>query len=123
MVGAAPESTPYDVVLYPSGAQLRLHPERTATIARLAGFESADVQHCRVLELGCGTGVNLLGMAVTLPHSHFVGVDLSSRAISEGRELLAEASLANVELIQGDVAALDGKLGSFDYVIAHGLYS
>ncbi len=45
---------------------------------------------------------------------------------SRSRTAAAEAGalgLANVRLLQGDVAALPDDLGRFDYVIAHGLYS
>jgi methyltransferase-like protein/cyclopropane fatty-acyl-phospholipid synthase-like methyltransferase len=115
--------TPYDVVPYPSRAQVRLHPERTATIARLLGVELADVRRCRVLELGCGDGVNLASMAVAHPESRFVGIDLASRPIAFGRELVLDAGLGNVELREGDLTALPDELGTFDYVIAHGVYS
>lgn len=120
---ARPAPTAYDVVPYPSRVQLRLHPERTATIARLLGVELADVRKSRVLELGCGNGLNLASMALASPESHFVGVDLASQPITSGRELLAEAKIGNVELLEGDIASLSNELGTFDYVISHGVYS
>jgi SAM-dependent methyltransferase len=123
MQSTGPAPTAYDVVPYPSRVQLRLHPERSATIARLLGVELADVAKCRVLELGCGDGVNLASMALAYPEGQFVGIDLASRPIASGRELLAEVGLQNVELFEGDLTALPPDLGTFDYVIAHGVYS
>ncbi len=78
---ASGESTAYDVVLYPGRAQAYSHPRRSATLARLMGFEAAPVGRCRVLELGCSNGANLAAMAVGLTESEFVGVDLSRRSI------------------------------------------
>jgi SAM-dependent methyltransferase len=120
---ASGESTAYDVVLYPGRAQAYSHPRRSATLARLMGFEAAPVGRCRVLELGCSNGANLAAMAVGLTESEFVGVDLSRRSIALGRELVAEAGLGNVRLLEGSFAELSEELGEFDYVIAHGLYS
>jgi SAM-dependent methyltransferase len=118
-----PTPTAYDVVPYPSRVQLRLHPERTATIARLLGVELADVRKSRVLELGCGNGVNLASMGLACPEGRFVGIDLASQPIASGREVIAEAGIKNVELVEGDLASLPDDLGTFDYVICHGVYS
>ena len=115
--------TDYDVVLYPGRAQVNSHPRRSATLARLLGFDAALPSRCRVLELGCSNGLNLAAMAVALPESEFVGVDLSKRSIALGRELLAEAGIRNVKLIDASFTELGAELGEFDYVIAHGLYS
>jgi len=46
-----------------------------STIATLFGMNPAPVEHCRVLELGCGNGGNLIPMAFGLPQSEFVGID------------------------------------------------
>jgi SAM-dependent methyltransferase len=76
-----------------------------------------------VLEVGCSDGGNLIPMALTLPGARCVGCDLSGSAIAAGRALAAELGLANVELVHGDLAALDPALGDFDYIVAHGVYS
>jgi len=43
----------------------------------LHGLQPPDPKDCRVLELGCGRGGNLLPMGESLPASRFVGIDLS----------------------------------------------
>jgi SAM-dependent methyltransferase len=113
----------YDQVEYPGRPYQQTHPASIAAYARIMNLSSAGAESCRVLELGCGDGTNLLGMAAALPGSTFVGVDLSGNAIRAGAELAREAQLANVTLHQGDFAGLDARLGNFDYVIAHGVYS
>lgn len=121
---AAPASpTDYDSVLYPSYTHPQTHPNRLAVIGTLCGLNPASPNRCRLLELGCGDGSNLIPMAWTLPDSEFVGIDLAAVPIARGREMAQELNVRNVQLAQGDVMHLDGNLGTFDYIIAHGLYS
>ena len=61
-------------------------------------------------------------MAYGLPGSAFCGVDLSRGAIARARELATALGLDNLDLRHADLAALP-PLGTFDYVVAHGVYS
>jgi SAM-dependent methyltransferase len=113
--------TAYDRVPYPGHPFAQTHPDRLATVATLFGLRPAPPADCRLLELGCGDGGNLVPMAYGLPDSAFTGVDLSAAAIERARGLAGALGLANVELHAGDLAALGA--GEFDYVVAHGVYS
>ena len=62
-------------------------------------------------------------MAVAAPGATFLGIDLSARQIETGEARRAALGLTNVTLRVADVAAFDAGAGTFDYVIAHGLYS
>lgn len=115
--------TAYDQVAYPGHAYPQTHPTRLGAMAQLLGLTPVPVERCRVLELACGDGANLIPMAVALPEATFVGVDVAARAVAAGREMVAELGLRNIELLAGDASALDRDLGEFDYVIAHGVYS
>jgi 2-polyprenyl-3-methyl-5-hydroxy-6-metoxy-1,4-benzoquinol methylase len=115
--------TRYDQVLYPSYTHPQTHPDRLCVIARLLGMSPAPVEKCRVLELGCGNGTNLLPMAWSLPSSSFVGVDLASRPIETGQAHARELGLSNLRLAAADLASIDSTWGEFDYIIAHGVYS
>jgi SAM-dependent methyltransferase len=86
-------------------------------------MRAASPASCRVLELGAGDGGNLIPMAVTLPASTFVGIDLAGDAVARGREQAAALGAGNLELRQADLLDLPGDLGEFDYIIAHGVYS
>jgi len=108
-------------VPYPGHPFPQTHPDRLATVATLFGLEPAPPDACRLLELGCGDGGNLVPMAYALPGSAFAGVDLSGTAVERAREFAAALALANLRLEHADLSALD--LGEFDYVVAHGVYS
>lgn len=116
-------SRAYDSVAYPTYPRIETHPDRLATVASLAGMSPAPVARCRVLEIGCGDGGNLVPMAYFLPESSFLGVDLADGAIARGRELVRELKLRNIELRAGDLRDLGRGEGAFDYIVAHGLYS
>lgn len=118
----AAAGTLYDVVDYPGHARSDTHPARLAAVGILQGMRPPDVRSARVLELGCGDGTNLIPMAHELPGASFTGVDLSRRAIERGREFAGALDLRNLELIACDLLEYRPE-GSFDYIIAHGLYS
>jgi methyltransferase-like protein/2-polyprenyl-3-methyl-5-hydroxy-6-metoxy-1,4-benzoquinol methylase len=76
-----------------------------------------------VLELGCADGGNLIPMAFELPESTFVGIDLSPRQIARGVSEARALSLRNVDLRAMSIMDVTGALGTFDYIICHGVYS
>jgi len=119
----SPES-PYDAVPYPGRALPQTHPDRLATMAALFGLDGAAAPAaCRVLELGCGDGANLLPLALALPGSSFVGVDSSGAAIARASALAARLGARNIDFVETGFEAFEHAPGEFDYVIAHGLYS
>ena len=122
-VASGERSNPYDVVDYPGHAFPDTHPARLAAIGVLRGLEPTPVAGCRVLELGCGDGANLIPMAYQLPDARFVGIDLAAAPVERGRVLASALSLPNLELRVMDILAASTALGQFDYIIAHGVYS
>ena len=117
------DASPYDAVLYPARAFVQTHPDRLATLATLFGLSPAPPGGCRVLELGCGAGGNLLPMAVALPGSQFVGIDTSRRAIERAQAVTDSLGLANIRFEQTSIEEFEAPARSFDYVIAHGVFS
>ena len=115
--------TSYDETPYPSLSYVQSHPDRLATVATLLGLHPAPVSQCRVLELGCAGGGNLIPMAYGLPQSSFVGIDNSARQIADGKAMLAALGMDNVSLHHMDILEVGGDLGTFDYIIAHGVFS
>jgi methyltransferase-like protein/SAM-dependent methyltransferase len=123
MAEAPVTQTSYDEVTYPAFPIHYTHPDRLATVATLFGMKPAPVEQCRVLEVGCFDGTNLAAMAVGLPQSEFVGVDVASTAIARGRTLAEEVGLKNLTLRHLNVMEMAPDYGKFDYIIVHGVFS
>jgi len=114
----------YDEIAYPSFLHPQTHPDRLAVMATFLGMKPKAVENCRVLELGCGNGSNLVSFAYGLPESEFVGIDLAENHIAHGNQVAQNIGLKNLRLIHGDVLEINRATdGEFDYIIAHGLYS
>ncbi|MFT5433786.1 MAG: SAM-dependent methyltransferase, partial [Myxococcota bacterium] len=113
----------YDEVPYPSRPQAETHPDRLATIGRLFGLPVAPPSQCRVIEIGCCDGGNLIPMAFRLPGSTFVGLDISPRSIKRGEQTARALGLKNLELVAADVQQADSGSAQADYIICHGMWS
>jgi methyltransferase-like protein/ubiquinone/menaquinone biosynthesis C-methylase UbiE len=117
-------SDSYDSVPYVSFAHAYTHPDSLCSLGRLFGLSPASPRRCRVLELGCASGGNLIPMAEQLPEAELVGIDRSRVQIDRGRALVGELGLSNIRLEQADILRVDPQaIGSFDYVICHGVFS
>jgi methyltransferase-like protein/cyclopropane fatty-acyl-phospholipid synthase-like methyltransferase len=113
----------YDEVPYPNLSHVQSHPDALATLATLLGLSPAPINACRVLEIGCAQGGNLIPMALSLPGSTFVGIDYSANQIATGQAAIAEVGISNVTLRHLDILEVTPELGEFDYIIAHGIFS
>jgi SAM-dependent methyltransferase len=113
----------YDQMPYQGHSYAHTHPGVMATVATLRGLSPAPVTTCRVLEVGCAEGYNLLPMAMGLPQAQFVGIDYSPVQINLAREFVDELKVANVRFHTLNILDWDEDLGQFDYIIAHGVYS
>jgi len=117
------KQTRYDAIPYPTSPFRQTRPERLSAIARLFGLEAPPAEKCRVLELGCSMGGNLIVMAQDHPGSRFLGIDASSRQIGEGWKTIDALGLKNIQLKQLDILDIGDDVGEFDYIISHGVYS
>ena len=113
----------YDAVPYGGGAIVATRPDYLAANARLRGLEAPDASRCRVLDVGCATGGNLMAMALAFPESEFVGVDLSPKQIATARDTARAVGLTNVRFEAVSITDIDDSLGRFDYIVSHGVYS
>ena len=113
----------YDNIPYDSQPFADARPAYLAGLGMLHGLRAANPSRCRVLELGCASGGHLVPLAWHFPDSHFVGVDLSPGQIATGRRLVEALQLRNCELHDADLSGFEVEAESFDFVIAHGLYS
>jgi S-adenosylmethionine-diacylgycerolhomoserine-N-methlytransferase len=74
-----------------------------------------------VLELGCGTGRNLVLAARRYPQARFCGLDISSEMLATAQQTILRSNLTGrVSLAQGDATSFDTNalfgIGSFDRI-------
>lgn len=63
-----------------------------------------------VLELGCGTGRNLILAARRFPDTHFYGLDISAEMLATARASIAKAGLSDrITVAQADATAFDAE--------------
>ena len=73
----------------------------------------------RVIDLGCGTGTNLI--ALGRAGWQVTGVDFAQRAVAEARRKLDQAGITG-EVRAGDVSSLEIVQGQYDLVLDIGCY-
>ena len=98
-------------------------PATLEAYAALVGISAPNPKSARVLELGATYGGNIISQALFNPDATFVGIELSQEQVEKGNEVIANAGLTNVSLVQSDIASIGSEIGTFDYIIAHGVYS
>lgn len=98
-------------------------PEVLELAARARGVWPASAADARVLEIHCGDGANLLPWAERYPRATFVGVDGSPGAIARARDAAGACHLPNVDVRAQDLRSLEAAGESFDYIVAHAVYS
>ncbi len=113
----------YDEAPYASHPFPQSAPEHLEGIATLFGLAPTPPANARVLELGCASGGHIIPFALRNPQARVIGIDLSPVQIAQGTERAQKLGITNLELRQMNLEDVDASLGSFDYIIAHGVYS
>lgn len=91
------------------------HPVR----ALVELFDRPGFRPQRVLELGCGDGVNAIFMASR--GCHVTAVDISPTALAMAREKQRAAGV-DIQFVEGDVFTLDLSRESYDFVFDRGMF-
>jgi SAM-dependent methyltransferase len=113
----------YQKQVYPPMSHPLSDPAVSAVAAKIGGLEVPHPQRARILEIGCCSGHNLIPLAQRWPESHFTGIDLAERSITEARERAAAVGLANINFQAVDLMDFEPSDGPFDFIIAHGFFS
>lgn len=113
----------YEDILYDNHPFPYTHPDHLGTLGGLFGMTPAPIERCRVLELGCGLGGNLVPLAALFPQSEFVGIDLSKAQIAAAAADARSMGLSNLSFRAMDILDITPEWGPFDYIICHGVFS
>ena len=114
----------YDTLPYSNHVFPLTHPDKLCSAAKLFGLDSPNIEKARILELGCGNGLNLIAHAHSLPEADFLGIDLAKGHIEYAEKCVEELNLSNVEFRRIDLMKMSAEeFGKFDYIFAHGFLS
>lgn len=113
----------YDLLPYESKAFPQSQPARLAAMAKIFGMKPRIVTKARVLELGCAAGGNIIPLALQYLGAEFIGVDLSRKQVAAGRARIAKLGIKNIELQCKSFTEILPNIGTFDYIICHGVFS
>jgi SAM-dependent methyltransferase len=113
---------PYTVAYYPE-----LAPPHLDLVCRMMGVLWEPPPDMAICEIGCGRGYTSLLLAGADPRRSVVGIDYNPAHVAEARAFAAEAGIANVSLLDADLAELSeaelARLPDFDLVIGHGIWT
>lgn len=116
--------TSYDQIPYTFHPFPESHPRRLQATALLLGLSApAPAAECRVLELGCAVGGNIVPMAYSLPKAQLVGIDLVASQLETAKQFAAASGVQNLDLRAANIIDVTPQWGEFDYIIAHGVFS
>ena len=121
----------YDALGYDDFPFRATNPDWLSVAGRMLGVSTPRADRASVLEIGCGRGANLVGLALALPDAEFLGIDAAEAQIADGVADAEALGLRNITFSVGDLATnevdrvIDGlsESGTFDYIICHGVYS
>jgi SAM-dependent methyltransferase len=121
---AAGGRTPYDRVPYRGTVVTITSPDHLNVTASWLSGASLRQGPWRVVELGCGSGANIVPLAFYNPRSSFVGIDRSETALDLAQSAVRRLGIRNLVFVLGDVRGLsDVECGPCTHVVAHGLFS
>jgi len=75
----------------------------------------------RILNAGCGTGQEAIGLAATFPDSDLLAVDLSLTSIAYGAKRAQDTDIKNIKFKHGDILGLGVLDEQFDYIASAGV--
>jgi 2-polyprenyl-3-methyl-5-hydroxy-6-metoxy-1,4-benzoquinol methylase len=107
----------HDVMAEDSGQSV-LSSLESHILPLVPGLMDRLARGIRVLDAGCGRGRILARLAALYPHSQFLGLDLSTDAITYAREEASRAGLNNVEFAAVDLSDFDrtAEQNAFDFI-------
>tara|TARA_R110002049_G_scaffold2750_4_gene21962 strand:- start:132203 stop:133759 length:1557 start_codon:yes stop_codon:yes gene_type:complete len=113
----------YDRVAYPGVADQSIHLRNLEVTATMFGAQPANLNQCRVLEIGCADGANMLPYAHQFPTSRFVGIDLAKDRIRVASEIADEVGIENATFHCANIVDIDKSIGTFDFILCPGVFS
>jgi SAM-dependent methyltransferase len=101
-------------------AGIAQHEEGRARLLAALERGLADASPCRILEVGCGSAIDLAILAHRVPRAHAVGLDISAEALRVARAAVARVG-SRAAFCRGDLFRLPFADRSFGVVFSQGV--
>jgi len=98
-------------------------PVILAYVAALNGYVPPDIKTFKYLEIGCGSGKTLCGLASIYTEAKFSGICDREDDFKKANELKQELSLDNVQFFLCDFTLEAFNEDEFDYIVLNGVYA
>lgn len=71
-----------------------------------------------ILELGAGSGINLITLSKNFSDISYSGIDINKRAVDRGLKYIRHKNILNIDLIRGEIASIKTmKTNSVDIIL------
>jgi trans-aconitate methyltransferase len=100
-----------------AGRTFTVPPDRQGRLVAVVLQRVDATKPCRVLDLGCGTGLNLLALAEALPHATLTGIDISAPSITQAEAThRGHPAAARMTFATADYLTFEG--GPYDLIVS-----
>ncbi len=90
--------------------------DQAGSLRELLHHDTVYPPGSKILEGGCGTGVQTITLARQNPGCEIISIDISQDSLRQARSLIEKETIANVAFRQADIFALPFTEESFDHV-------
>ena len=114
----------YEAYPYPPGERVDCDGYQVRLLLSYLERPHTSEAPLRVLEAGCGRGLNLLAAARAQPGIQFRGIDISRVAIEEARQAAGSRGLKNLTFQVADLMqpeSLPAVAGGYDLILSYGV--
>tara|TARA_B100001142_G_C14161918_1_gene588802 strand:+ start:163 stop:849 length:687 start_codon:yes stop_codon:yes gene_type:complete len=78
------------------------HPHRELIVNAISNRGNIS----SILELGTGSGINLINLSQSFPKIKYTGIDINKKAVEIGRVYLKENNISNIRIDVGDISSI-----------------
>jgi 2-polyprenyl-3-methyl-5-hydroxy-6-metoxy-1,4-benzoquinol methylase len=104
---------------YPKWKMIEFHGFRLDRVYQKVNLDFVPV--CQILSAGCGTGQQVINLALNNPQARITAIDLSPVSLDYCKKMALKFNLNNIELQLLDILEIDKLNQSFDFIICTGV--
>lgn len=83
-------------------------------------FDEGKLSNCKILDVGCGAGHRLIGLASVFPDCSFFGLDMTDKSLETANQLAQFHNITNIKFINSKIEDFDAH-EEYDVVVSTGV--